>query len=125
MINIHPSLLPLYAGLHTHRRALADGARMHGCTVHFVTPDVDGGPIIAQGAVAVLPATTRRAWPRACSRTEHRLLPAAVNLFCEGRLVIADAGGTRRDRAAAVQSDAVASRGAPTHVQRDCPGTSP
>ena len=53
MINIHPSLLPLYPGLHTHRRALADGVRIHGCTVHFVTPDVDVGPIIAQAAVPV------------------------------------------------------------------------
>src|SRR5204862_1427772 len=57
MINIHPSLLPLYPGLHTHRRALADGVRIHGCSVHYVTPDVDVdvGPIIAQGAVPVLP----------------------------------------------------------------------
>ena len=54
LLNIHPSLLPSYAGLHTHRRALADGVRIHGCTVHFVTADVDHGPIVAQGAVPVL-----------------------------------------------------------------------
>jgi phosphoribosylglycinamide formyltransferase-1 len=53
MLNIHPSLLPAYTGLHTHRRALADGVRIHGCTVHFVTHDLDSGPIVAQGAVAV------------------------------------------------------------------------
>jgi len=59
LLNIHPSLLPLYPGLHTHRRALADGVRVHGCTVHFVTNELDGGPIVAQGAVGC--ATARRA----------------------------------------------------------------
>ena len=76
MLNIHPSLLPAYPGLHTHRRALADGVRIHGCTVHFVTADVDGGPIVAQGAVAGAPtATTRRRSPRACSRSSTGCCP--------------------------------------------------
>ncbi len=68
MLNIHPSLLPAYPGLHTHRRALADGVRVHGCTVHFVTADVDHGPIVMQGAVAgARRRTTRRRSPPACS----------------------------------------------------------
>ncbi len=89
MINVHPSLLPSYAGLHTHRRALADGVRIHGCTVHFVTGDVDHGPIIAQGAVPVHDADDEAALAARVLKVEHRLLPAAVRAFCEGRLVIA------------------------------------
>ncbi len=89
MINIHPSLLPAYAGLHTHRRALADGVRIHGCTVHFVTADVDHGPIIAQGAVAVHDDDDEATLAARVLEVEHRLLPAAVRAFCEKRLVIA------------------------------------
>jgi phosphoribosylglycinamide formyltransferase-1 len=89
MINIHPSLLPSYAGLHTHRRALADGVRVHGCTVHFVTTDVDHGPIIAQGAVPVAGGDDEATLAARVLAVEHRLLPAAVRAFCEGRLVIA------------------------------------
>ena len=66
MLNIHPSLLPPFTGLDTHRRALEAGVRIHGCTVHFVTPELDAGPIIAQAAVPVLPATPRRRSPPAC-----------------------------------------------------------
>lgn len=88
MINVHPSLLPLYPGLHTHRRALADGARIHGCTVHFVTPEVDGGPIIAQGAVPIRDDDDEATLAARVLAQEHRLLPAAVRWFCEGRLVI-------------------------------------
>ena len=90
MINIHPSLLPAYAGLHTHRRALADGVRIHGCTVHFVTADLDHGPIIAQGAVAVRDDDDEAALAARVLAVEHRVLPAAVRAFCDGRLVIAD-----------------------------------
>lgn len=90
MINIHPSLLPAYAGLHTHRRALADKAAMHGCTVHFVTPDVDGGPVILQGRVPVLADDDEARLAARVLEEEHRILPRAVNLFCEGRLRIAD-----------------------------------
>jgi len=90
MINIHPSLLPLYPGLHTHRRALADGVRLHGCTVHYVTPDVDVGPIIAQGAVPVRDGDDEASLAARVLAVEHRLLPAAVGWHCEGRLTVAD-----------------------------------
>ena len=89
LINVHPSLLPLYPGLHTHRRALADGTRVHGCTVHFVTPEVDVGPIIAQAAVPVQDDDDETSLAARVLAQEHRLLPAAVRWFCEGRLVIA------------------------------------
>jgi phosphoribosylglycinamide formyltransferase-1 len=88
MLNVHPSLLPAYAGLHTHRRALADGVRIHGCTVHFVTTDVDHGPIVAQGAVPVRDGDDEATLAARVLEVEHRLLPAAVRAFCEGRLVI-------------------------------------
>lgn len=90
MINIHPSLLPLYPGLHTHRRALADGVRLHGCTVHYVTPDVDVGPIIAQGAVPVRDDDDEASLAARVLAVEHRLLPAAVGWHCEGRLTVAN-----------------------------------
>jgi len=89
LINIHPSLLPLYPGLHTHRRALVDGVRVHGCTVHFVTPHVDVGPIIAQGVVPVLEGDDEPALAARVLAVEHRLLPAAIRWFCAGALVIA------------------------------------
>ncbi len=88
MLNIHPSLLPAYPGLHTHRRALADGVRVHGCTVHFVTPDVDVGPIVAQAAVPVFDGDDEETLAARVLAVEHRLLPAAVGWFCAGRLVI-------------------------------------
>jgi len=92
MINIHPSLLPLYPGLHTHRRALADGVRIHGCTVHFVTPDVDVGPTIAQAAVPVCSGDDEAALAARVLEAEHVLLPTVVRWYCTGRLVI---DGTR------------------------------
>jgi phosphoribosylglycinamide formyltransferase-1 len=88
MMNIHPSLLPAYPGLHTHRRALADGVRIHGCTVHFVTADVDHGPVVAQGAVAVRPEDDEKTLAARVLSVEHRILVSAVRWFCEGRLVI-------------------------------------
>ena len=90
MLNIHPSLLPAYPGLHTHRRALADGVRIHGCTVHFVTADLDYGPIVAQGAVPVHAGDDEETLAARVLAVEHRLLPAAVRAHCEGRLVIAE-----------------------------------
>jgi phosphoribosylglycinamide formyltransferase-1 len=96
MLNIHPSLLPAYPGLHTHRRALADGIRIHGCTVHYVTPDLDHGPIVAQGAVAVHEDDDEDTLAARVLAVEHRLYPAAVAAHCAGRLVIA--GGRVRVR---------------------------
>jgi phosphoribosylglycinamide formyltransferase-1 len=92
MLNVHPSLLPSYPGLDTHRRALADGVRVHGCTIHFVTADVDHGPIVAQGAVAVRDDDDPQTLAARVLAVEHRILPAAVRAFCEGRLVV---DGTR------------------------------
>lgn len=89
MLNVHPSLLPMYPGLDTHRRALADGVRIHGCSVHFVTNDVDHGPIVMQGAVAVQHRDDEATLAARVLAVEHRLLPAAVRAFCEDRLVIA------------------------------------
>jgi phosphoribosylglycinamide formyltransferase-1 len=88
MINIHPSLLPAYPGTDTHRRALADQVARHGCTVHFVTPDVDGGPIIAQADVPVLPGDDPETLAARVLEVEHRLLPAVVADFCAGRIVL-------------------------------------
>lgn len=88
MINIHPSLLPLYPGLNTHVRALAAGDAEHGASVHLVTPELDGGPLIAQARVAVQPDDDA---PRLAARVlerEHRLLPACVALFASGRLTL-------------------------------------
>lgn len=86
LLNVHPSLLPSYPGLHTHRRALADGVRVHGCTVHFVTPSVDVGPIVAQAAVPVLDGDDEASLAARVLAEEHRLLPAAAGWFCAGRM---------------------------------------
>ena len=104
LLNIHPSLLPLYPGLHTHRRALADGVRVHGCTVHFVTPTVDVGPIVAQGVVPVLPDDDEDRLAARVLAVEHALLPAAVRWFCRGDLAL-DAGRVRL-RNVALRGDA-------------------
>ena len=88
MINIHPSLLPTYPGLDTHSRALADGVRIHGCTVHFVTGDVDHGPIIAQASVPVRNDDDAKSLAARVLEAEHRTLVAAVRWYCAGRLVI-------------------------------------
>jgi len=88
LINIHPSLLPAYPGLYTHRRALEDGVKIHGCTVHFVTPRLDHGPIIVQAAVPVLPGDTEEALAARVLRQEHRIYPVALRWFTEDRLVI-------------------------------------
>lgn len=92
IMNIHPSLLPAFPGLHTHRRALAAGARIHGCTVHYVTAALDGGPIIVQAAVPVLPGDTEDSLGARVLQEEHRIYPQAIRWFCEGRLAISQGG---------------------------------
>lgn len=88
MINIHPSLLPAFPGLHTHRRALQEGVKLHGCTVHFVTPQVDHGPIIVQAAVPVRADDTEGTLAARVLQQEHRVYPLAIRWFVEGRLVV-------------------------------------
>jgi phosphoribosylglycinamide formyltransferase 1 len=85
MLNIHPSLLPAFRGTDTHRQALAAGVLIHGCTVHFVTPDLDAGPIVAQAAVRVLPGDTEETLAARVLAEEHRLYPFALRLVCEGK----------------------------------------
>jgi len=86
IMNIHPSLLPAFPGLGTHEWALEEGVRIHGCTVHFVTPKMDHGPIIIQAAVRVLPDDTNKTLAARVLQQEHRIYPEAVRLFMEGRL---------------------------------------
>lgn len=88
LLNIHPSLLPAFPGLHTHQRAIDAGCRIAGCTVHLVTPALDHGPIIAQAAVPVLANDDADTLAARVLREEHRLYPLAVGLFSEGRLRI-------------------------------------
>jgi phosphoribosylglycinamide formyltransferase-1 len=92
MINIHPSLLPAFPGLHTHQQAIDAGVRIHGCTVHFVTPTVDHGPIIVQAAVPVNPGDTAQTLAARVLRQEHCIFPAAIRWFLEDRLSISNRG---------------------------------
>lgn len=86
LINIHPSLLPAFPGLHTHERAIAEGAFEHGCTVHFVVPEMDAGPIIAQARVPVPASDTPDALAARVLAKEHELLPRVVRRFAAGRV---------------------------------------
>jgi phosphoribosylglycinamide formyltransferase-1 len=88
MLNIHPSLLPAFAGLHTHRRAMEAGCKVSGATVHFVTPDLDHGPIVLQSVVPVLPDDTEATLAARVLATEHRIYPQAVSWFVRGLLRI-------------------------------------
>lgn len=90
LMNIHPSLLPAFPGLHTHQRALDEGIRVHGCTVHFVTAELDHGPVIIQAAVPVLDGDTEEALGKRVLVCEHQIYPQAVRWFAEGRLTIQD-----------------------------------
>jgi phosphoribosylglycinamide formyltransferase-1 len=90
LINIHPSLLPSFPGLHTHRRALEEGVRIHGCTVHFVTPALDHGPVIVQAAVPVLDGDSETTLAARVLVQEHIVYPQAVRWFAEGRLSLVD-----------------------------------
>ncbi len=90
MLNIHPSLLPSFTGLHTHERTIAAGVKIAGCTVHFVTAELDHGPIVVQAAVPVQQGDTAETLAARILKQEHRIYPQAVRWFVEGRLHIAD-----------------------------------
>ena len=90
MLNIHPSLLPAFPGLHTHRRALAAGCKAVGATVHFVTPELDHGPIVIQGVVPVRPGDDEAALSARVLATEHMIYPLAVRWFVQGQLRVRD-----------------------------------
>ncbi|MCC5808941.1 MAG: phosphoribosylglycinamide formyltransferase [Ectothiorhodospiraceae bacterium] len=92
MLNIHPSLLPAFRGLHTHRRALEAGCAEHGCSVHFVTPDLDAGPVIVQARVAVSRDDSETTLAARVQQQEHRIYPLAVRWFAEGRLRLCENG---------------------------------
>ncbi len=95
LINIHPSLLPKYQGLHTHQRALEAGDQWHGATVHFVTPELDGGPAIIQGAVPVYPGDTEASLAeRVQAQVEHQIYPMAVNWCLNKRVELTSKGVT-------------------------------
>jgi len=91
MLNIHPSLLPQFKGLHTHRRALAAGVKRHGATVHFVVPEMDSGPIVAQESIAVLAGDTEQTLAARVLEVEHRIYPRALRLAAEGRATLSSA----------------------------------
>ncbi len=120
LLNIHPSLLPAYRGLDTHERALADGVKIHGCTVHFVVPALDEGPIIAQAAVAVHDNDTPETLAARVLEQEHIIYPAALAAVAAGRLRIAagalgpvrsgETGGRRAHHRAVRAEDKVANR---------------
>ena len=101
IMNIHPSLLPAFPGLGTHRRALEAGVRIHGCTVHFVTPALDSGPIVVQAAVPVQADDTEERLAARVLAEEHRIYPQAIRWFCEGRLRLGRNGAVTVDAARA------------------------
>jgi phosphoribosylglycinamide formyltransferase-1 len=92
IVNIHPSLLPAFPGVHTHARVLAEGVRVHGCTVHLVTPRLDHGPILIQAAVPVRADDTEDSLAARVLEQEHRIFPQAVRWLCEGRVSVDAAG---------------------------------
>ena len=108
IVNIHPSLLPAFPGLHTHRRALEAGVKLHGCTVHLVTPSVDSGPIVAQAAVPVLAGDTEDTLAGRVLAAEHRIYPQVVRWFLEDRIGILP-GDVVQVRGSGVSSDCVIS----------------
>ena len=104
LLNIHPSLLPVFPGLDTHARALAAGVKIHGCSVHFVTPDLDSGPIVIQAAVPVCSGDDEDTLAARVLAQEHRVYPQAVRWFLEGRLALADGRVLLRDEKASAAS---------------------
>lgn len=97
MLNVHPSLLPAFPGLHTHRRAIEAGCKAAGATVHFVTPELDHGPIVMQAVVPVLPGDDEAALADRVLAAEHVIYPQAVRWFVEGALSVADGVVRQRD----------------------------
>jgi phosphoribosylglycinamide formyltransferase 1 len=97
LINIHPSLLPAFPGLHTHERALETGVKIHGCTVHFVTAQLDHGPIIVQAAVPVFDNDTPETLAARVLRREHVIYPTAIRWLVEGRVTLTAQGTVRLD----------------------------
>ncbi|PIP79733.1 MAG: phosphoribosylglycinamide formyltransferase [Gammaproteobacteria bacterium CG22_combo_CG10-13_8_21_14_all_40_8] len=94
MFNIHPSLLPKYPGLHTHQRALEAGDLYHGCSIHFVTAELDGGPLVAQNKFDIEPLDTEESLKQKVQHLEHILYPQVVQLFCSQRLKLESQGAT-------------------------------
>lgn len=99
LINVHPSLLPSFPGLHTHKQALKEGVKIHGCTVHFVTAQLDRGPIIIQAAVQIMRDDTEETLAARVLEQEHRIYPEAVRWFIEDRLQLSNNGVDVRDAA--------------------------
>lgn len=106
MLNVHPALLPAFKGLDTHARALAAGVKVHGATVHFVTAEMDSGPIIVQGAVGVVDDDTAETLAARVLAVEHRIYPAALAWVAAGRVTIID-GRCRIDRARGVVGELI------------------
>ncbi len=104
LLNIHPSLLPSFPGLNTHQRALDEGVKIHGCTVHFVTAQLDHGPIVIQAAVPVLPNDTAATLSARVLQQEHRIYPQAIRWFADNQLIKIDG---RVNLCAAVASQSV------------------
>ena len=94
LFNIHPSLLPKYKGLHTHKRAIKAGDKEHGCTVHFVTEELDGGPLAVQGKVSIDVDDDENSLQSKVHTVEHMIYPYAVQLFCDDRLIWTEQGIT-------------------------------
>nr|WP_288498490.1 phosphoribosylglycinamide formyltransferase [uncultured Pseudomonas sp.] len=92
LLNIHPSLLPRHKGLHTHQRALEAGDTEHGCSVHFVTEELDGGPLVVQAVIPVHSQDTAASLAQRVHAQEHRIYPLAIRWFAEGRLHLTEAG---------------------------------
>jgi phosphoribosylglycinamide formyltransferase-1 len=96
MLNIHPALLPQFKGLHTHRRAIEAGVTRHGATVHFVVPEMDSGPIVAQDSVPVVEGDTEATLAERVLQVEHRIYPQALRLVAEGRVTLASASSASK-----------------------------
>lgn len=108
ILNIHPSLLPAFPGLRTHRQALDAGVKLHGCTVHVVTSSLDSGPIVVQAAVPVIPGDTEESLAERVLQAEHRIYPQAVRWFLEDRVEFLP-GDVVRVRGSGVSTDCVVS----------------